>query len=89
MVASSSANCMPQQFSLAVHPNCPIFLCSDGYSVSAVQIMSKHTCLSLMQEISKSTSSFFRLVEKKFSMRVGRKEGLLNEFKVTVVIKLF
>ena len=87
MVTSSSANSMPQQYSLAVHPNCPIFLCSDGYSVSAVQIMTKHTCLSLLQETSKSTTSFFRFVEKKFSIRLGQKEGLLSEFKVTIGIK--
>lgn len=53
---------MRQRFSLAVHPTLPLFLFSDGFMVTAVEMSQDITCLTLMRRLASLSSSHFQYV---------------------------
>ena len=42
---------MRQRFSVAVHPSSSVVLCSDGFMVTALEMWTDETCLSLMKKV--------------------------------------
>ncbi|XP_070564175.1 ciliogenesis and planar polarity effector 1-like isoform X2 [Ptychodera flava] len=48
---SDTGDIMKQRFSIATHPSLPIFLCSDGYMVTVMQLPDDTSCAGLMKTL--------------------------------------
>ncbi|XP_077981411.1 uncharacterized protein LOC144436484 [Glandiceps talaboti] len=50
-VMSDTGDIMKQRFSVSTHPSLPMFLCSDGYLVTVVQLPEDTSCTNLMKTL--------------------------------------
>lgn len=70
---------MRQHFSLAVHPTLSLFLFSDGFMVTAVEMSQDITCLTLMRRLASLSSSHFQYVRSQQKLHFS----LFQAFKST------
>lgn len=65
----SNSNASLQQFSVAVHPSLPIFLFSDGFMVTAVELPQNVTCLTILQQLTSLSTSHLSYIRSQQKLR--------------------
>lgn len=64
-----NASASLQRFSVAVHPSLPIFLFSDGFMVTAVELPQNVTCLTILQQLTSLSTSHVCYIRSQQKLR--------------------
>ena len=79
---------MRQRFSLSCHPRLPIFLCSDGYMVTALQLPADLSCLSLMKGLVMESNHHLRRVRDQQKISLTLYDSMRRQGRVTKKLSL-
>ena len=87
-VALAESDPMRQRFSLAPHPRLPMFLCSDGYMVTALRLPGEMSCLSLMKGLLMESNCYLRRVRDQQKLNLTLYESMRRQGRVTKKLSL-
>lgn len=81
--SSGSQDPMRQRFSVSCHPREPIILCSDGYMVTALQLPTDMTCLSLMKGLVMESNGHLRRIRDSQKINLTLYDSMRRQGRVT------